>query len=71
MTMELKEHNSLCKHIKNVGSSQRTARQISVFKTIFKDTFCQWVNQKHVKLDNIVFWKLHVFKINMIFFITI
>ena len=25
----------------------------------------------HVELDNIFFWKLHVFKINMIYFIAV
>ena len=39
----------------------------AVFKTIFKNTFCQWVNRVHVQLDNIFFWKLHVFKIDIFY----
>ena len=42
-------------------------QNITVFKIIIKNTFCQWVNQNTclVKLDNIFFWKLHVFEINI------
>ena len=42
-------------------------QNIAVFKTIFKNTLCQLVNQKHVKLDYF-FWKLHL-KL-MLFFLS-
>ena len=42
-------------------------QNIAVFKTIFKNTLSQLVNQKHVKLDYF-FWKLHL-KL-MLFFLS-
>ena len=37
----------------------QTFQNTAVFKTIFKNIFCQWVNQSICKLGNILFRKLH------------
>ena len=37
----------------------------AVFKTIFKNTFCQWVNQSTCSVN--IFQKMHVFKINIFY----